>query len=148
MKRFTAWEWLLIDAATQYGLDKQVFETRLQWSIDHIHELEDMASHEWKEKPLYLKAVMAIRKVQKGESTGHMIGIDSSASGMQLMSAITNCISGATATGLIDPDKRADVYTEATALINKELVASNLSISVPRADMKQAIMTLKDGVTA
>jgi hypothetical protein len=81
MERYTPWEWLLIDAATQYGLDKQNFENRLKWSYEHLNELESMANHDWKEQPLYLKAVMAIHKVKKGLPTGHMIGIDSSASG-------------------------------------------------------------------
>jgi len=40
MERYTPWEWLLIDAATQYGLDKQTFEARLKWSYEHLNKLE------------------------------------------------------------------------------------------------------------
>jgi hypothetical protein len=141
MKLYSAFEWILIDIATQKGLDKCTFEERIQWTKDNIKDLEKFFSEEWKEKPLYIKAVMALRDVQKGKPTGHMVGVDASASGMQIMSALTGCIKGAEATGLINPDVRADVYTEATKVMNKVLHEHGLSVSVDRADMKRALMT-------
>ena len=122
MQTFSGWEYLLIDAANQYGLDKELFEDRIQWANDHLDQLEDLAENkEWKEKPLYLKAVMAIRKAEQGKPTGHLIGFDAVCSGMQIMSALTGCESGADATGLIDPNKRADAYTECTRLMRKRI---------------------------
>jgi hypothetical protein len=77
-----------------------------------------------------------------------MVAVDSSASGAQLMSAMTNCIAGAMATGLIDPNKRADLYTETTVEMNSMLHESGISVDVPRADMKQAVMTVLYGSKA
>ena len=141
MKTFSAFEWLLIDIGTQYGLDKEVFEVRLDWAKRNFDMLEFHAeTKEWKEKPLYIKAVMALRKVQKGLPTGHMIGCDSSASGVQIMSALTGCHAGAEATGLVNPNKRADLYTSSTDVMNQTLKAKGIAVSVPRASVKQAVM--------
>jgi hypothetical protein len=103
--------------------------------------LESYFDNQWKERPLYIKAVMAIRKAQKGIPTGHMVGCDASASGIQIMSAITGCITGATNTGLIDPNVRSDVYTLGTNTMNELLKEDNISVATPRADMKDAMMT-------
>jgi hypothetical protein len=141
MKTFTAFEWLLIDIGTQYGLDKEVFEVRLDWAKANIKDLEAIGDNkEWKEKPLYIKAVMALRKVQQGLPTGHMVGCDSSASGVQIMSALTGCHAGAEATGLVNPNVRADVYTSSTAVMNQSLHKKGLTVDASRAHMKQAIM--------
>lgn len=141
MKTFSAFEWLLIDIGTQWGLDKDVFEVRLEWAKEHFNELETLGdSKQWKEKPLYIKAVMALRKVQQGLPTGHMIGCDSTASGVQIMSAVTGCHAGALATGLIDPEVRADVYTSSTAVMNETLNKKGLSVTVSRPNMKDCVM--------
>jgi hypothetical protein len=141
MTKFTAWQWLLIDAATNFGLDKKTFEVRLQWAYDNLDKLETYFDNKWKERPLFIKAVMAIRKAQKGIPTGHMVGCDSSASGIQIMSAITGCITGATNTGLINPNERADIYSLATKTMNQILRSMNLAVDIPRDDMKQGLMT-------
>lgn len=144
MKRFTGWNWLLIDAANQFGLDKMTFEARIanaQAWLDLDAKapgfLESQAPAADK-KPLYLKAVMAIRKAQQGIPTGHMVGVDACCSGVQIMSVLTGCIDGARATGLIDPEVRADAYTMATQLMNDEL-GGGLVIS--RENAKSALMT-------
>lgn len=122
MKMFTGYEYLLIDAANQFGLDKELFEDRIQWANDHIEVLEELAEDRtWKEKPLYLKAVMAIRKAQAGKPTGHLVGFDAVCSGMQIMSALTGCEAGARATGLVNPNERADAYTKCTELMRKRI---------------------------
>lgn len=137
MTFYTGWQYLLIDAASHFGLDKLRFEERIQWSLDHLHELESLAEQA-DSKPLYLKAVMAIRKAQKGIPTGHPVGVDASCSGIQIMSVLTGCVSGARSTGLVDPDRRADAYSECTTIMNK-LLDGNLEVS--RKEAKQALMT-------
>jgi DNA-directed RNA polymerase len=42
MIHYTGWQWLLIDAATQYGLDKLTFEERMAWTQEHLDDLEMM----------------------------------------------------------------------------------------------------------
>lgn len=80
MKFFSGWEWLLIDLANQYGLDKELFETRIQWAQEHLQEAESLVSKA-ETQPLFIKALMAIRAAQKGIPTGHMVGVDAICSG-------------------------------------------------------------------
>ncbi len=141
MREFTGFDYLLIDAANNHdgGLDKLTFEDRIDWGLKHLDVLEvEAEGRHWKERPMYLKAVSAIRKAQQGIPTGHLVGFDAVCSGMQIMSAATGCIDGARATGLVDPDRRADAYTDGTNIMNAFLVKPLANL---RDDMKQAIMT-------
>lgn len=140
MKLFTGWEYLLIDAANNFGLDKLRFEERLEWATENLDNLEQLAEEkgQWKQRPLYIKAVQAIRKAQKGIPTGHLVGFDAVCSGMQIMSVLTGCEDGARATGLVDPDRRADAYTDCTALMVEEL---GYHLEGERNKVKKAVMT-------
>ena len=137
MKTFTGWEYLLIDAANHHGLDKLLFEERIKFMTDNLPHLELMADQA-DTKPLYLKAVMAIRKAQQGIPTGHLVGLDACCSGIQVMSALTGCVAGAHSTGMVDPNLRADAYGKATTEMSTIL---GNTVNVSRADAKQAIMT-------
>ena len=53
------------------------------------------------------------------------------------MSALTGCLAGATATGLVDPYRRADAYTTVTDTMRKELTSLG---TIARADAKDATM--------
>lgn len=135
-KHYSPWNWLLIDAANNFGLDKLLFEERIQWAMEHLHELEALADKA-ETQPLYIKAVMAIRKAQKGIPTGHLVAVDGVCSGVQIMSAMTGCEIGAYNTGLIDDNHRADAYSKCTEHMNEALDAD---IEIPRKKAKQAFM--------
>ncbi len=151
MQEFTGWQYLMIDCANQYGLDKELFETRIQWAMDNLSDLEALgqakkaSGKKWKESPLYFKAVMAIRKAQKGIPTGHLVGLDAICSGPQLMSVLTGCEAGARHTGLIDPNMRADAYTSCTAYMNDILKDEGVQVQVSREDTKGALMPVYYG---
>ena len=141
MNKFTGYEYIMIDVATQYGLDKLTFEDRIQWTKDNMDKLESLiGTGDHKTMPLYVKAVMALRKAQNKIPTGHMVGVDASASGIQIMSVLTGCYKGAKATGLVDADRRADAYTDLTSTMNNLL--GSTGFTVPRKDAKQAMMTM------
>lgn len=137
MKFYTGWQYLLIDVANQFGLDKMVFEDRIKWATDNLHQLEALADQA-ETKPLFLKAVMAIRKAQKGIPTGHLVGLDATCSGVQVMSALTGCVAGAESTGMIDPNVRADAYSKVTNTM-QDILGGKVDVS--RADAKRATMT-------
>lgn len=143
MKEFTAWEYLLIDIANHWGLDKLIFEARIEWAETNINNFEKLAEErgDWKEKPMYIKTCMAIRKAQQGIPTGHLVGFDAVCSGAQIMAVLTGCESAANATGLVDPNRRADLYTDCTALMNGHLTAEGITVQANRKDVKQACMT-------
>ena len=147
-KQFTGYEWLLIDIANNHydDLDKLTFDKRIAWTKANIDSLElEVFVKEWKTQPQYVKAVMALRKAQYGDPTGHLVGVDATCSGAQIMSVLTGCHVGAEATGLVDPNRRADLYTDCTAQMNLE---PGVEVDVPRADIKQALMTVLYGSTA
>lgn len=137
MTFYTGFQYLLIDAATQFGHDKLTFEERIAWATGALPVLEQLVS-EAETKPLYMKAVQAIRKAQKGLPTGHLVGVDGTCSGIQMMSVLTGCEAGARATGLVDPNVRADAYSACTEAMNV-ILGGNLVVA--RADAKQALMT-------
>ena len=153
MKEFTGYQYLLMDVASHspLGLDKKEFEERIEWAEAQVAlsptALEEVAAEtEWKEKPMYIKAVMALRKAQQGIATGHLVSFDAVCSGMQIMSALTGCYEGAKATGLVDPDRRADAYTQCTTLMSKILGYSFAASFMQngndlRKRVKNAVMT-------
>lgn len=139
MVNFNGMQYIAIDVANSFGHDKWEFEDRINWvkkNIDSLEQLESGADK--KSLPLYRKAVMALRKAQKGEATGHLVGLDATCSGMQIMSAMTGCVAGATATGLVNPNKRADAYTIVTDTMNQQ---DGIFVKVPRSSAKEAVMT-------
>ena len=137
MELFSGWEYLLIEAGNHFGLDKKVYAERIQWARDNLAVLETLAAQA-DDIPRYRKVVMAIRKAQQGIPTGHLVGFDACCSGMQIMSAITGCMDGARATGLIDQDVRADAYSTVTDAMTTILGSA---MSVSRADAKLSVMT-------
>lgn len=144
MISFTSFEYVLIDIANAFGKDKLLFEERIQWVKDHINELETLVK-DADSAPLYIKGVMALRKIQKGLPTGHIVGMDATCSGIQVMSALTGCVAGATATGLVDPNVRADAYTQCTNEMIRLLNSPGLVLSVSRQQAKDALMTMMYG---
>lgn len=135
MTNFTGYEYILISIANAFGLDKLLFEERIEWTTQHMDRLEQL-SDKADSRPLYVANVLALRQVQRGKPTGHLIGFDACCSGIQIMSALTGCEVGARHTGLVDPDVRADAYTTCTTFMNEEL-----PVTVPRTAAKDALMT-------
>lgn len=147
-KEYSPMQYLAIDIANQYGLDKQEFETRIQWVKDNLDTLENL--QDTAEEPmLYWKAVRALRKALKGIPINHTVALDSASSGLQLMSVLTGCKTGAEYTGLINPNKRSDAYTELTVALNDLLSKEGVAdVTVTRKQAKEAIMTYLYGSKA
>lgn len=151
-KLFNAIDYICIDLANCVGTqgsfrgDKELFEDRIQWVKDNFAILEDFIDLA-EDKPLYIKALHALRESVRGNPIGHLIALDATCSGIQIMSAITGCVRGADVTGLIS-EKRADAYTDVTKEMNSILQLKGFSqIVVPRNDVKRAVMTSGYGST-
>ena len=151
-KQYLPIDYICIDLANCVGTqgsfrgDKELFEVRIQWVKDHFMVLEDFIDLA-EDKPLYIKALHALRESVKGNPIGHLVALDATCSGIQIMSAITGCVRGADATGLIS-EKRADAYTDVTKEMNSILQLKGFSqIVVPRNDVKRAVMTSGYGST-
>ena len=135
MKYFTASEYLMIDIANNYGLDKLNWEDRIKFVKDNEPELENMS------KPanpcLYYTAVQAYRDYQQGKAIGYPISLDSTSSGLQWLAVLTGDIAAAKLCNVYNTGKREDSYT---IIYNKfkELAGES---HYKRDNIKQAIMT-------
>lgn len=138
MKLYTGREYLFISIANAFGLDKLLFEERIEWVESNIDNLENMTT-EADEPLLFKKGVHTLREAEQGTSTGFMCALDASNSGAQIMSALTGCKAGATATGLVEPNRRADAYGDLTQEMNK--ILGSEQVQDKREDLKQAFMT-------
>ena len=109
MDKFSGIDYIRIDIANQYGLDKELWETRIEWTKMHEPILESLMN-DAEEPMLFIKGVYALRDAIAQIPTGFIMGLDATASGTQIMSLMTGCVTGMRNTNVIDCGKRADFY--------------------------------------
>lgn len=144
MQLFTGLEYIMIDVANNYGLDKLSFEDRLKWFKETIIINKDSTNKDilefantTKEAPaLVFAGLQAYRDTLNNKPTGYRIGLDAIASGTQFLSALMADEKGLDATGLIS-DRRADVYTE---IYEQFKMIYGEDTNKSRKDCKNAIM--------
>lgn len=136
MKQFNPMQYMAIDIANHYGLDKENYETRINWVKTNLNNLESFTDTA-DEPMLFAKSVHALRQIQQGKPTNHCVAFDSCNSGLQLMSIMMRDSSGAYLTG-IGSDTRVDGYTEITASMNDKLTDE---LRITRKQSKEAVMT-------
>lgn len=127
MKYFSGLDYLRIDIANCYGLDKSTWEDRLEWFRFNEHMLEHMLDGA-ENKFLYAKALNAYDQANKGIPTGHIMALDGTASFLQIMACLTGCHTTAKQCNLINTGRREDFYTNLTNEMNR-LLGKNMNIS-------------------
>lgn len=140
MLKFTPIEYLYIEIANMYGLDKKTYSQRIDWVKSNIDSLEEFKPKA-KEPSCYEAAVIALRDVQAGKPTGAVVRLDAVSSGPQILSVLTNCISGCRATGAIDKEgeeERPVAYMEIFKTMKAILGDDKVQISYQ--DIKDAVM--------
>jgi hypothetical protein len=141
---FTARQYLMIDIANNFGLDKKNWDDRLAWFKENEHCLMDLVKQA--ETPaLYYAGVKAWEAVQRGEPIGYLISLDATASGFQCLAALTGDHSAAQLCNVVDTGKREDAYT---VVYNFMMSVLGEDSKIDRADTKQAIMTALYGSKA
>lgn len=135
MQRFTGMQYLYIDIANAFGLDKEVWEERIKWTSVNEHKLEALID-DAEDRFLFAKAVNALRVSQDMEPSGHMMGLDSTASGLQIMACLIGCHDTARNVNLINTGNREDVYAK-VALTMNELCADEIT----KKEIKTPLMT-------
>ena len=138
MQTFTGLEYLKIDIASNFGLDKKDWDVRLDWFEKHEHELEQLIGAA-EEPALYAAGVMALRKAQNGQETGYPISLDAVASGLQILACLSGCERSARLCGVVSTGHREDAYTN----IYHEMCnrTGDEGRRIGRPDTKRAIMT-------
>ena len=117
-QEYTPYEWLLYSTAQNAGL-KGPYEELMTWTEDNLSQLEDyevVADNH----PMFMKDVRAIRNVQRGNSINHIIGLDASYSGGQVMALLNGCKQTMIQCNLIS-DELQDPYSNLVPAMNKYL---------------------------
>lgn len=144
MQKFTPTEYLQIDIASNFGLDKENWGTRLDWFQEHEHELEELV-YEADEPAQFYAGVQAYRKASKGDSISYPISLDATASGAQLLSVLVGCRKSAALCNVVDTGSREDLYTNIYQLMLDQI---NDKSKIGRPAIKDAVMTSLYGSTA
>lgn len=141
MQTFTGKQYLKIDIANCFGLDRLTWDKRLDWFENNESRLESL--HQQANSPiLFRKAVRAWRTVQRGQPTNHIMGLDATASGLQIMACLSGCHSTARSVNLIYTGQREDVY---------QTIADDMNtldgVNTDRQQCKKPVMTVFYGST-
>jgi len=158
MNLFTPLEYLKIDVASNYGLDKKTWDTRIQWVDDNEHLFEAVVAKaedklysvhplmkEASSPALFYAGIKAYLAAKEGKVIHHPISLDATASGAQILAILSNCEKSAKLCNVIDTGDREDLYTNIYA---KMCERTGTSANIEQPDVKQAIMTWLYGSTA
>lgn len=137
MQTFTPIQYLKIDIANNFGLDKEDWDTRLQWFEDNVSQLNKLI-HRAEEPALFYAGVQAYYKALSGSPSGYPISLDATASGIQLLAVLTGDRKAAELCNVVDAGKRMDAYT---ALYHVMLDKIGEGAKIDRKGTKEAIMT-------
>lgn len=144
MRHFTGMQYLQMDIAANYGLDKATWDERLEWYQTNKKTIEEGSEEETKnflrlaDKPAQVMAgIFAMRDTLKGKPTGYMCGLDATASGLQILSTLIGCEKSASLCNLIGNGFCNDAYTHAHNY-HRGLSAD---LQVTRKQYKAALMT-------
>jgi hypothetical protein len=158
MQTFTALQYLKIDAASNYGLDKETWNDRIKWFDDNEADIMEMLSaiesNPKAKHPLLTQAdapamfyasTLAYRRAMSGQPVAHAISLDATASGAQILAVLIGCEKSARLCNVIDTGNREDLYTNIFhGMLSRLPDAGNIS----RSDAKDAVMTALYGSKA
>lgn len=136
-QQFTGKQYLQMDIANHFGLDKEDWDVRLQWFESHKDVLDGMLKQA--EVPAqYFAAVAAWHEVQKGNPIGYPIALDATASGMQILACLTGDRRAAQLCNVVNMGRRMDAYTEVYKYM---LMKAGAQGRVTRDMVKTGVMT-------
>lgn len=132
---FSGKDYLKIDIASNYGLDKKRWAERLDW-FDKNEQFLDYLVQSAKEPALFYAGVQAWKAVQRGEPIGYMISLDATSSGLQLLAALTCDQNAAEICNVVDTAERKNAYT----VVYEEMLKRLGGVSqISEEDCKQAV---------
>ena len=137
MQEFTGYEYIKIAIANAYGLDKLTWEERIDWVDGIVSRNQNLITYATnaKEPMQFIKAVNALRDAEQSIPTGYIMGLDATASGLQVMAALIGCHKTAANVNLIDTGSREDVYTKVASEMNQIC-----STDIDRSMIKDPVM--------
>ena len=88
MKHFTPEQYLKIDIANTFGLDKKTWQERIHWFDANESRLESLVEKA-DEPACFYAGMKAWYKYQSGQPIGYAIGLDATSSGIQIFSVLS-----------------------------------------------------------
>lgn len=139
METFTGLEYLKIDIASNFGLDKKTWQERISWFTANEHQLDDLVTHA-EEPALFYAGLKAYREASQGIPTGYLMSLDATSSGLQILACLVGDDLAGSLCNVIHAGGRADAYT----IIYEDMLQQvGETAKISREDTKQAIMTLE-----
>lgn len=137
MQTFTGKQYLQMDIANHFGLDKENWDVRLNWFNTHKDVLEGLLKDA--DVPAqYFAAVHAWRQVEQGQAIGYPIALDATASGMQILACLTGDRRAAMLCNVVNVGRRVDAYTEVYQYMQMKVGQQG---RITREMVKSAVMT-------
>lgn len=144
MQTFTGKDYLRIDIANNFGLDKLNWDERISWFNQNEHQLFSIVKQA-EEPALFYAGVLAWERAMQGKPSGYTISLDATASGIQILSVLAGDRKAAELCNVVPTDGRKDAYTEVYAKMVDKL---GEEAKIKRSDAKDALMTAFYGSTA
>jgi len=146
MQTFTGLEYIKIAIANARGMDKETWNKRITWAADFLAKgpVEQSFEIDCADEPLLMqKAINAHRDAIAGVATGFIMGLDATASGLQVMACAIGCEKTATNVNLIETTcgTRKDIYTKVAFTLNAITAAIGLVTNYARGEIKKPVMT-------
>ena len=141
---FTGKDYLKIDIANNYGLDKKTWDERISWFDKNEHRLGALVK-DAEEPALFYAGSVAWQKTKAGKPTGYPISLDATCSGIQILACLAGDRQTASLVNVVDTGKREDAYT---SLYQHMVEQIGDTAKIERKQTKQAIMTSFYGSTA
>lgn len=140
MQLFKGLDYLKIDIANSFGLDKKDWSERLQWYDENQHQLlklmKDAENH-----AQYYAGYKAMELIKAGKkNTGYLISLDATSSGIQILSVLTGDRKAAEVCNVLDTGHRRDAYTDLFVVMKSKVSEAAHSLFA-RKQLKDAIMT-------
>lgn len=151
MQSFTSLEYLKIDIASNFGLGKENWDTRIAWfdeNEEHLAVIPTLTASALKmhllmklaeEPALFYAGLQAYVKAKVGQDIGYPISLDATASGAQILSVLIGCKKSASLCNVVSTGNREDLYKNIFRTMRATLQEEAGNIS--KDDIKQAIMT-------
>lgn len=136
-QQFTGKQYLQMDVASHFGLDKEDWDVRLAW-FDKNKDVLDGLLKQAEVPAQYFAAVAAWHEVQKGNPIGYPIALDATASGMQILACLTGDRRAAQLCNVVNMGRRMDAYTEVYKYM---LMKAGAQGRVTRDMVKTGVMT-------
>lgn len=157
MQTFTPIEYLKIDIASNYGLDKETWNVRLDWFLENQYDIETIGltnsnkvkrlklMKEADSPALFYAGIKAWMQAKAGKAIGYPVSLDATASGAQILAAMVGCEKSAQLCNVLDTGNREDLYTNIYQRMCERYGSTG---EFDRLAAKQAVMTWLYGSTA